>query len=117
MTHTYRHTALELYMDVMPLLADAGKLIRAHQKSLANQLDSAAQSVAANLSEGDTPCAGNSRSRVETAFGSLRETRIHLKTAVIYGYLPEDLYDQAEALLDRVTAMTWRRIQARRRKG
>jgi len=26
---------------------------------------------------------------VETAFGSLKETRTHLKTAVVYGYLPE----------------------------
>jgi len=116
MTPTYRNTALELYMDVVPLLRDAGRLIRAHQKTLANQLDNAAQSVAANLAEADTTCAGNSRSRVETAFGSLKEARTHLKMAALYGYVPESLYDEAEALLDRVSAMTWKRIHAPRRK-
>ena len=116
MTLTYRNTALELYLDVVPLLVDASKLIRAKQKSLANQLDNAAQSVSANLSEGDTTCAGNSRSRVEPAFGSPKETRTHLKMAALYGYIPDALFEEADALLDRVCAMTWRRIHAKRRR-
>ena len=91
-------------------------MIRARNRKLASQLDTSAQSVAANLAEADTPCAGNSRSRVETAFGSLRETRTHLRVAVIYDYLPCDLHEQIEPTLDRVSAMTWRRIRARRRR-
>ena len=116
MTHPLHDTALDLYLAVLPRIASAGRAVRALNKKLASQLDSAAQSVATNLAEADTPCPGNSRSRVETAFGSLRETRTHLRVAVIYGYLEEAEVAAVDAVLDRVAAMTWKRSNARRRR-
>ena len=116
MTHTFHSTALELYLEVLPSLKEAARQIRVHDKDLARQLDRSAKSVSANLAEADTPCPGNSRSRIETAYGSLRETRTHLRVAAIYDYMESSLQERIDAQLDRVSAMTWKRSQARRRR-
>ncbi len=116
MTQPFHSTALSLYMEVLPRLAAAGRTIRGASRNLSSQLNRAAQSVAANLAEAATPCAGNSRSRLETAYGSLREVRTHLRVACIYGYLEADEAAAIDAVLDRVGAMTWRRIQKRQRR-
>ncbi len=116
MTQPFHSTALSLYMEILPRLATAGRTVRRASRNLSSQLDRAAQSVAANLAEADTPCSGNSRSRLETAYGSLREVRTHLRMACIYGHLEAEEAEAIDAVLDRVGAMTWRRIQTRQRR-
>ena len=50
-----------------------------------------------------------------TPFESLRETRTHLRVAAIYDLLETEKVREIDEALDRVAAMTCKRIRARRR--
>ena len=86
--------------------------IRRLDRSLADQLRRAASSAALNLSEADGSDPGNRRARLHTALGSLSETRTALRVAAAWGYLDGEQVEAADARLDRVTAMGWRRLEA-----
>jgi four helix bundle protein len=113
MHSTYRTTALELLMDVMPAVKQLVESIHTHDKNLADQVRRAASSVVLNLAEADGSEGGNRRARVRTAYGSLFETRKGLKLAAAWGYVARSEVDALETLLDRVGAMTWRRLHPR----
>ncbi|MEZ4335507.1 MAG: four helix bundle protein [Sandaracinaceae bacterium] len=113
MHSTSRKTALELMMDVMPEVRRLVSAIGIHDKNLADEAKRAATSVISNHAEADGVRKGHRRERIETAQGSLHELRSQLKLAAAWGYVARDEVDQVDAHLDRVAAMTWRRLHPR----
>jgi four helix bundle protein len=112
MRTTYRATALELMMDILPAIKRLVDKIRKHDKNLADQIQRAATSVVLNHPEADGSDAGNRRARIHTAQGSLAETRKGLLIGAAWGYVARDEVERVDAALDRVAAMTWRRLRA-----
>jgi four helix bundle protein len=107
---THRATALELMMDVMPAIRQLVVAITKHDRNLADEAKRAATSVVSNHAEADGVRGGHRRERIQTAQGSLTELRSQLKLAAAWGYVPQEQIDRVDAHLDRVAAMTWRRL-------
>jgi four helix bundle protein len=107
---THRATALELMMDVMPAIRQLVVAITKHDRNLADEAKRAATSVVSNHAEADGVRGGHRRERIQTAQGSLTELRSQLKLAAAWGYVPREQIDRVDAYLDRVAAMTWRRL-------
>ena len=97
-----------LSYEVIEALRPLVPRIKAHDRSLADQLVRAATSVALNIGEGELSDPGNRRARFFTAAGSANETLAALKAAVSWGYFPKKEAEAAEALLRRVIAMLWK---------
>ena len=113
--HTPSHpTALSLMMSVMPRLRHVLVSVRVHDKNLELQARRAATSVLSNLAEADGVRGGHRRERIQTALGSLCELRAQLKLAVGWGFAPEGEVAGVDRVLDRVGAMSWRRLQRAR---
>jgi four helix bundle protein len=85
--------------EMVPLL----RTIREQDKSLADQMKRAAQSVVLNIAEGRGSDAGNARARFSTACGSAKEVRAGLNVASDWGYIEGHM----AARLDEVCAITW----------
>ena len=75
--------ARKVVRELVPLL----HTIREHDKSLADQLKRAAQSVVLNIAEARGNDAGNARARFSTACGSAKEVRAALNVATDWGYI------------------------------
>ena len=75
--------ARNVVRELVPLL----HTIREHDKSLADQLKRAAQSVVLNIAEARGNDAGNARARFSTACGSAKEVRAALSVASDWGYI------------------------------
>ena len=90
--------------ELVPLL----QTIRECDKSLADQLKRAAQSVVLNIAEARGNDAGNARARFSTACGSAKEVRAALNLASDWAYIetPRDGAHLDERL-DEVCAITW----------
>jgi len=82
-------------------------LIREHDKSLADQLKRAAQSVVLNIAEARGNDAGNARARFCTACGSAKEVRAALHVASDWGYIETRMATRIDQRLDEVCAITW----------
>ena len=93
--------------NVARKLAPIVSTIRTRDKSLADQLRRAAQSVVLNIAEAKGSDAGNARARFATACGSAKETRAALHVAADWGYAAEALLRGLDAELDEICAMTW----------
>ena len=91
------------------ILPVAGK-IPAPMKSVADQLIRAASSVALNLAEGNGRTGRDRLHHWRIAYGSALETSTALQILVATGCIRAEQAARAEALLDRVRAMTWRLI-------
>jgi four helix bundle protein len=102
--------SLEASILVLRLVRQAPPALRA----LADQTVRAVTSVPLNLAEG----AGRSgRDRIHhwrIAYGSALEARTALELLVATGGVDRDAAAAAEALLDRVSAMTWRLVHPAR---
>ncbi|HJL18688.1 MAG TPA: four helix bundle protein [Sandaracinaceae bacterium LLY-WYZ-13_1] len=107
---TYRTSALELMMDIMPAIRQLVVAIAKHDRNLADEAKRAATSVISNHAEADGVRGGHRRERIQTAQGSLTELRSQLKLAAAWGYVSREQSDRVDAHLDRVAAMTWRRL-------
>ena len=81
--------------------------IREHDKSLADQLKRAAQSVVLNIAEARGNDAGNARARFSTACGSAKEVRAALNVASDWGYIEAHTATHLDDRLDEVCAITW----------
>jgi four helix bundle protein len=81
--------------------------IREHDKSLADQLKRAAQSVVLNIAEARGSDAGNARARFSTACGSAKEVRAALNVATDWGYIESQRATHLDERLDEVCAITW----------
>lgn len=109
--HTnYRTTALELMMDIMPAIRQLLEQIAKHDRNLADEVKRATTSVISNHAEADGVRGGRRREHIRMADGSLNELRAQLKLAAAWDYVPRATVDQVDAHLDRVAAMTWRRL-------
>jgi four helix bundle protein len=95
--------AREVVRELGPVL----RVIRSHDKSLAEQLRRAAQSVVLNIAEARGNDAGNARARFATACGSAKEVRAALHVASDWGYVQAHTATHLEGRLDTVCAMTW----------
>ncbi len=99
--------ARNVVRELVPLL----HTIREHDKSLAEQLKRAAQSVVLNIAEARGNDAGNARARFSTACGSAKEVRAALNVASDWGYIESHtathLDDKLDDKLDEVCAITW----------
>lgn len=109
-----RPTACQLMLDAMPTVKRLVDQIRVHDKNLADQVKRAATSVVLNHAEADGVRSGQRRARIETAQGSLAETRAGLRVAAVWAYIPEAEAEQVDAMLDAVAAATYRRLHPRR---
>jgi len=81
--------------------------IREYDRSLANQLKRAAQSVVLNIAEGRGNDVGNARARFSTACGSAKEVRAALNVASDWGYIETHMATHLDEKLDEVCAITW----------
>ena len=89
--------------ELVPLL----HAIREYDKSLADQLKRAAQSVVLNIAEARGSDAGNARARFSTACGSAKEVRAALNIASDWGYIETHRATHLDERLDEVCAITW----------
>jgi four helix bundle protein len=96
--------SVEVIAALRPLIPK----IRRHDRSLADQLVRAANSVALNIAEAEYSDPGDERARLYTAAGSANETLAALRVAVAWGYLAPEESAAAEALLRRVLAILWK---------
>lgn len=99
---------LNLSITLIETLSPLIPRLRARNKSLADQLQRAASSIALNLGEAEYSDPGNRRARFHTAAGSAEETRTALRVAEAWRYLPARQIAPAVALLDQIIAMLWR---------
>jgi four helix bundle protein len=95
--------ARKVVRELVPLV----QTIREHDKSLADQLKRAAQSVVLNIAEGRGNDAGNARARFSTACGSAKEVRAALNVASDWGYIETHTATDLDDRLDEVCAITW----------
>jgi four helix bundle protein len=94
--------ARRVVRELAPLL----HTIREHDKSLADQLKRAAQSVVLNIAEGRGNDAGNAKARFSTACGSTKEVRAVLNVASDWGYIESRMATHLDEKLDEVCAIT-----------
>ncbi|MBT8480954.1 MAG: four helix bundle protein [Myxococcales bacterium] len=92
---------------VVQELAPLVHTIREHDRSLADQLRRAAQSVVLNIAEARGNDAGNARARFSTACGSAKEVRAALNVASDWGYIGSQTATHLDERLDEVCAITW----------
>jgi four helix bundle protein len=95
--------ARSVVRELAPLL----QAIREQDKSLADQLKRAAQSVVLNIAEARGNDAGNARARFSTACGSAKEVRAALNVATDWGYIETHTANHLDEKLDEVCAITW----------
>jgi four helix bundle protein len=79
-------------------------------KPVADQLIRAASSVALNLAEGSGHIGGNRKHHWRIAYGSALESSSALGLLQAAGKIDPNRASEAEELLDRCRAMTWRLI-------
>ena len=94
---------------IAPLLRGVAQ----HDRSLADQLRRAGQSVTLHLAESAGHHGGHRRLRYEYALGSAYETRACLRIPRSWGYTAPDATEEALAIVDRVAAMTYRLLRPR----
>ena len=95
--------ARRVVREIVPLL----HAIREYDKSLADQLKRAAQSVVLNIAEARGNDAGNAKARFSTACGSAKEVRAALNIASDWGYIETHRATRLDEKLDEVCAITW----------
>ena len=95
--------ARRVVRDLVPLL----HTIREHDKSVADQLKRAAQSVVLNIAEARGNDPGNAKARFSTACGSAKEVRAALNVATDWGYIEAHRATHLDKRLDEVCAITW----------
>ncbi len=78
----------DVMLDVIAMIAPLIKVIARHDKDLADQTQSAANSAALNIAEGGGSWAGIRTARYRTALGSARETLCGLHVAERARYIP-----------------------------
>lgn len=98
----------ELSIELIDALCPLIPRIKQRDKSLAEQLQRAASSIALNLGEGALSDPGNRRARFFTAAGSAGETQTALRVAIAWRYLTARDAERAVKLLRRIIAILWK---------
>ena len=99
---------LELSIELVEALAPLMPRIKQRDKSLADQLTRAANSIALNLGEARLSDPGNRGARLHSAAGSASETQVALRLAVAWRIVGERDASAALGLLRRIVAILWR---------
>ena len=103
---------LEHAIQVIGLARPLVETISRRDRDLGSQLRRALSSVALNVAEALGTTAGNSRLRLETARGSLKESLAAFRVAAAWGYVPEEalppVLESLDALGGRVFGLTRR---------
>ena len=100
--------AYDVAIEIAQLMRPLIEKIRRHDKDLADQGRSAAQSIANNTAEGRRRFKGDRVHLFQIALGSTGETESTVHQGVAWGYLEEDETTDVLALLDREKAMLWK---------
>ena len=103
-----RLEAHALALQAVGIILPLSVKIPAPMKSVADQLIRAASSVALNLAEGNGRHGRDRTHHWRIAYGSALETSTALQILVAAGCIRTEQAAEAEAMLDRVRAMTWR---------
>ena len=98
----------EMSFQVIEELRPLVEAVRKRDRSLADQLQRAASSVALNIAEAQKSDAGNQRARFFTAAGSASESRAALRVAVGWRYIAPEQGEKARGLLEQVIAILWK---------
>lgn len=97
-----------LSFELIEVLAPLVPRIKQRDRSLADQLTRAANSIVLNIAEAQHSDPGNRRARLFTAAGSASETLAAVKLAIAWRHLPAREADAVERLLNRILAILWR---------
>jgi four helix bundle protein len=100
--------AFEMALQIIGSLRGVVEVIRRRDARLAQQIEHAASSVAANLAEGNRRQGKDRLHFFRIAAGSADETRAHLRVALAWGWVKSDAIGAPLALIDRELAMLWR---------
>ena len=106
--------ALELSLQLVRALRELAPRIAHHDRELAEQVRSAANSASSNLSEGAQRMGKDRLQHYRISGGSAAEVRTQIELAVAWGYLEPQQAREAHALADRCVAITWRLTHPRR---
>ncbi len=98
----------DLGIELVEALVPLKQRIKQRDKALADQLSRAASSISLNCAEAEYSDPGNRRARLHTAAGSAGETRMALRLAVAWRYVPSLEAETARALVERVVAILWK---------
>ena len=100
--------ALEVSLDLVRSLRRPLARIRVRDRSLHDQIRSAARSIPLNLAEGRRRLGGDRAHSWRIAAGSADELRAALRVALAWGDVEDEDVSNALELIDRVLAMLWR---------
>jgi four helix bundle protein len=103
--------ALAIAQRAAEVAIELATTVRGPLKPVANQLIRAASSVALNLAEGSGHVGASRKHHWRIAYGSALESSSALGILQAAGKIDQERASEAEALLDRTRAMTWRLIQ------
>jgi four helix bundle protein len=103
--------ALEISLQVLEKLVPIETKIRPRRRSLADEIERAAESVALNLSEARKRAGRDRVAMFRIASGSAAELTTALRIAKARGYITPQDYAAVDEPLDRVRAMLWRLSQ------
>ncbi|MEZ4362652.1 MAG: four helix bundle protein [Kofleriaceae bacterium] len=99
---------LEMSLTVLELLAPIEAKVRQRRKSLAEEIGTAAESIALNTSEARQRAGLDRADLFRRAAGSAAELTTALRIARARGYISSAEHAAIDAALDRVRAMLWR---------
>ena len=99
--------ALDVALEVIRSLRDVVGVIRKRSVKLAEQIEEAASSVAANLAEGNRRQGKDRLHLFRIAAGSANETLTHLRVAEAWGWVSAEQIEAPMALLDRELGLLW----------
>ena len=100
--------ALEVALLIIESLRRVVTLVRRHDAKVAQQIVSAASSIAANLAEAGGRQGKDRMHFFRIAAGSAEETRVHLRVALAWGWLGKADIEKPLGLIDREVALLWR---------
>jgi len=89
--------------------------VSTHDRSLADQLRRAIQSMCLNIAEGRSARGRNEVAKFQVALSECREARAALQIATAWEYIREPAHLNADAALDQVAAMLWVLVHRPRR--
>jgi four helix bundle protein len=107
----YKFIALERAIQIVASLARVERLIRRRSSGLADQIERASGSIAANLGEGNRRQGRDRLHFFRIAAGSADETRMHLRVAMARGWITGRDAAPSLDLIDQELAILWRLTQ------
>ena len=109
-----RFEALELSLQLIRKLRPIVAIIQTHDRKLAEQVRTAANSSSLNLAEGNRRAGKDKLHFWRISSGSTDETRASLRVAEAWGYVSSRQISETLHLADRLLAVTWRLIHPRK---